>query len=320
MKSLSNSMEEVENLSKIKIKFVDFWPNFFPEEDWLFQFINRNFDVVLCEEEPNFLFFSSFGRKHLEYDCYKVFYCAENVRPNYLECDFSICFDFNKFTNHYRLPFYGTLLKWEPELLINRDKVELDEIRDKKFCCFLTSNEDSAERILFFKKLSEYKHIDSGGLVLNNLGFRVEDKMNFIKQYKFIIAFENSSYPGYVTEKIWQPFFVDMIPIYWGSSSINLDFNTNRFINCHDYSNFDDVISKIIELDQDDEKYLAMVNEPVFYQNSINKFIDRGNILLFLNDLFSSNKTPVSKTWRKSFSLLKRRYNNLLIKVSKLLN
>ncbi|WP_416171499.1 glycosyltransferase family 10 domain-containing protein [Algoriphagus boritolerans] len=77
----------------------------------------------------------------------------------------------------------------------------------KKFCCFLASNERAKERIEFFKKLSQYKQVDSGGIVHNNLGFRVSDKMKFIKDYKFIVAFENSSYPGYITEKIWHPFF-----------------------------------------------------------------------------------------------------------------
>ena len=69
----------------------------------------------------------------------------------------------------------------------------------------------------FFVKLSKYKQVDSGGRTLNNIGGPVEDKMEFIKDYRFVISFENAEYPGYTTEKIIQPMFVDSIPIYWGN-------------------------------------------------------------------------------------------------------
>ena len=38
------------------------------------------------------------------------------------------------------------------------------------------------------------------------------------KKYKFNICFENSSTPGYVTEKIIQSMYVNSIPIYWGTN------------------------------------------------------------------------------------------------------
>ena len=41
-------------------------------------------------------------------------------------------------------------------------------------------------------------------------------KLKIISNHKFNIAFENSSYPGYVTEKITDAFIANTIPIYWG--------------------------------------------------------------------------------------------------------
>jgi hypothetical protein len=52
------------------------------------------------------------------------------------------------------------------------------------------------------------------------------------------------------------------IPIYWGNPNIHKEFNARRFINCHDYTSFEDVLKKVKELDENDDMYLQMVNEP----------------------------------------------------------
>ncbi len=41
-------------------------------------------------------------------------------------------------------------------------------------------------------------------------------------------------------------------------------FNERAFINCYAYSTIDEVINKIIEIDNNDEEYLAMLEEPIF--------------------------------------------------------
>ena len=64
----------------------------------------------------------------------------------------------------------------------------------------------------FFEKLSRYKRVDSGGGALNNVGGPVADKLGFIANYKFTIAFENRSRPGYVTEKIFEPLQAGGVP------------------------------------------------------------------------------------------------------------
>ena len=52
------------------------------------------------------------------------------------------------------------------------------------------------------------------------------------------------------------------IPIYWGNPLVTKDFNPKAFINCNDYDNdFDAVIERIKELDNDPDKYLAMLRE-----------------------------------------------------------
>ena len=84
----------------------------------------------------------------------------------------------------------------------------------------LVSNPNAKEGIDFFNALSVVKHVDSGGRHLNKIGYSVDNKMEFIKDYKFVIAFENSSYPGYTTEKILEPLVAGCIPVYWGSPAV----------------------------------------------------------------------------------------------------
>jgi hypothetical protein len=180
------------------------------------------------------------------------------------------------------------------------------------------SNPNCKERNYFFHELSNYKIVDSGGRFLNNTGLPVENKMEFIKDYKFVIAFENSSYPGYTTEKLIEPFLVNSIPIYWGNPVVGKDFNTKSFINIEDVSQFDGAIKKIIELDNDDEKYLAMLNQPCFVNNKIPDEFSNESIQQFFDYIIQDSKIkrPVAtiqiKKIKHSISIFKRRVVNRL--------
>lgn len=120
----------------------------------------------------------------------------------------------------------------------------------------------------------------------------VQGKMDFISNYKFTIAFENNIFRGYTTEKLYQPFQVNSIPIYSGNPDVLEDYNPKAFINVADYKNFDEVIEKVIELDNNDELYMQMLREPVYcreidYDKKLEEFlyhvVKQGNT--FLNRL-----------------------------------
>ena len=160
--------------------------------------------------------------------------------------------------------------------VIPKDYKKVTEIikNKDKFCCFLISNGSQKVRNDFFNKLSnEYKHIDSGGPFMNNIGNIIPkdttDTKNFIKRYKFMIVFENSSEDGYVTEKIVKPYVCGTIPIYWGSPSINKIFNNKAFINYHDYNDFNKLIERIKEVDNNDKLYLEYLRQPLILKDKI---------------------------------------------------
>lgn len=89
-----------------------------------------------------------------------------------------------------------------------------------------------------------------------------DEKLTFQSRHKFVIAFENSSSPGYSTEKIVQAFAAKTVPIYWGDPEIDKCFNEKAFINCHKFPTFEDVVEYVKIIDADDELYMRMLRSP----------------------------------------------------------
>ncbi len=127
-------------------------------------------------------------------------------------------------------------------------------------------------------------------------------KIEFLRQYKFNIAFENRFLPGYTTEKIYEPMMARCMPIYWGNPLIHEEFNPKSFLNRPDFANEDALIEKIIELDKDDAKYLEYLRQPYFYDDTPNIYFSRQRLLDFFEKIFTTKITPVAQTGRKGLS------------------
>lgn len=247
---------------KITVKFVDFSSNNIP--NIIINILRKYYEVIVEDKQPEYLFYSVFGHDNLKYeDSIRIFWTGENVIPDFNICDYAIGFAKIEFEDRYkRVPLYYFYKEDYKKAMVKNDYVDTS-LLNRKFCNYIYSNGNAdPSRDYFFKELSKYKNVDSGGRHLNNIGESIDDKLDFQSKYKFSIAFENSSANGYVTEKILQAFAARTIPIYWGDSNISDDFNTKAFINCHDYDSFDDVIQKIIEIDNDDDEYIKMMMEP----------------------------------------------------------
>jgi len=276
----------------IKIFFTDFWPGFNPEDNYFINLLRKHYNIILSEHDPDYLFFSVFGYNHFKFKCKKIFFTGENIRPDLSLCDYSFTFDFDTYHGrNYRLPLY---VQYDDvnQLTFKKDPSKI--LSEKtEFCNFVYSNPDCKKRINFFKKLSKYKKVDSGGRILNNIGSLVSNKREFLKKYKFTIAFENGEFPGYTTEKIFEPMLSDSIPLYWGNPLVGRDFNSKSFLNYYDYGNDDDFIDRIIEVDRNDDLYKQILNEPYFSDNKVNEFADERNILNKFDEIFNSNVQPI---------------------------
>lgn len=274
----------------IRLNFTDFWPDFNIHENYFTRLLQTRYNIEISAQ-PDFIIYSIYGNEHTKYNCMKIFYTGENMRPNFKKCDFAFTNDYIDDKRHYRLPLYT--LPYDPASLIKRN-ISTDEImaRKTKFCNFVYSNSRAQKRNEFFHKLSQYKQVDSGGRHLNNIGgpIPIGSKLEFIKDYKFTIAFENSEYPGYTTEKLVQAMLPYSIPIYWGNPVIYKDFNTKSFINYYDFANEDELIKRIIEIDQNDELYKQYLLEPYYHNNVINEYVNPENVLKQFEYIFSNCK------------------------------
>lgn len=77
-------------------------------------------------------------------------------------------------------------------------------------------------RIDSFGKCSNNKKLPSAlkENYLNNL--RSPEFLKFIARYKFVIAIENGVCNDYMTEKLWRPLEVGVVPIYFGAPNVKV--------------------------------------------------------------------------------------------------
>lgn len=296
-------------MKTIKINFVDFWPNYDKTDNYFYNLLKPYYDLVI-DENPDLLFYSSFGHKYLNYKCKRIFYTGENIRPDFTACDFAFSFDFISNKKHFRLPLYSIYIDHHNML----SKLERKKTREEaemlwkgktKFCCMVVSNPNCAKRIDFFKQLSKHKPVDSGGGVLNNVGGRVADKNEFIKDYKFVISFENSDQDGYTTEKIMEPILQDSIPVYWGNKLVNRDFNAERFIDYNQFESEADLIKRILEIDQNDDLAIDMIMQPTFSLTKISHEEEHKQVIEILRKIVEDNKKPIAVWWFRNLHKFK---------------
>lgn len=291
----------------------NFYDNFFV------QILSKKYDIVYSEK-PDFLLFSPFYNHEMkthffDYDCVRIFYTGENVRTDFNVADYGIDFDYMEFGDrHLHLPLFA-LGNIEQNRALNKRE---------NFCAYIVTNGGERDNVLlrelFFDKLSKYKKVDSGGRHRNNIGHFVEDKHKWLQNYKFNLCFENSSYPGYLTEKLFDAYNAGCIPIYWGDTSLRVGFadnaggggfdisdnecidmrvpeiplhlieykiNPKAFINAHNFPNLNALLEEVKRIDNDDKAYEAMRNEPLFLDNfNPNEFFEK-KIFEFFDYIFS---------------------------------
>lgn len=280
-------------MQTIKVWFTDFWPLFKQKDNFLIDILKERYNVVLDSHNPDFLFYSLFGIENKKYNCVKIFFTGENERPDFTECDYALSFDYSDNPRNYRFPLYSI---YDDVNKLTKPKPDFEEIftQKTKFCNFIYSNPANPVRNNFFKKLSKYKKVDSYGKLYRNAEFYSDNKLDILNDYKFTIAFENDSYPGYTTEKIFEPMLKYSMPIYWGNPLIGKEFNAKSFINYFDFDDEDSVIDFIIQVDNDIDKYYEIYKQPYFVNNNINKYSDLNNLYQYLDKVFNTDIIPIS--------------------------
>ncbi len=234
----------------------------------------------------------------------RIFYTGENVRPDFSTCDWALTFDYDEelqHRRHFRLPNYVRLGAGRDLL---KDPSRAGEVLAAKtrFCNFVFHN-DAEPRNTFFDVLSRYKPVDAPGRCRQNLapigGFQTPTesryaagypghKVRFMSPYKFSIAFENASYPGYTTEKLYHAMLAGTLPIYWGNPLVHRDFNPTSFLHAADYPSLEALAERVAEIDRDDDLYLRYMRESWLPGNQLTPYLDPARILARFREMFSA--------------------------------
>lgn len=276
----------------VNISFTGFWNNFDYKTFLPFQLLSQHYDVRLSDS-PDILFCSIFdGYSFCKYDCIRVFCTSECYYPDMNLFDYAISITNIKAGDRvFQLPYF--MYVSDINELSKRRIITRAEIASKKKFCNFVYLHSSEVRDNVFRLLSTYKKVDSAGRYMNNMdGFTPGDrtkvtgisntpKIQFQSQYKFSIACENYQYEDYVTEKLIHAYMARTVPIYWGDPNVCNIFNPKSFINVSDFSSDEELLDKIKEIDNDENLFLSILNEPVFKDsNYVSQKIEKLDVFI----------------------------------------
>lgn len=179
---------------------------------------------------------------------------------------------------------------YSSKLLLKLNEKKAHFLPSKKVCSII-SNPCGNFRNTFLDRLEKKIKIDYAGnyktnIPIINYTYNTPEFINCIKEYRCIISMENSRQDTYITEKITHGFIAGNVPVYWGSDKISSYFNNGRFINVKEDS-IDASINTIIDICENDDKYLEMIEQNVFpnkdnkLERTINVIADDIKNLLF---------------------------------------
>ena len=285
--------------------------------------------------EAEYLFYSPFTPDHhaARPDTIKILITGENLCPDFNACDYGISGEYLELGDrHLRIPHYAAYEA--AKNLASRPKINAVDLEQKnKFCNFIYSNGLLVHPIReqFFHDLNSIFPVVSAGRYLrNDHSLTAPDpdadwgleKRNFVKQFRFTIAIENSEHQGYITEKITDAFLAHTVPIYWGDPRVLEEFNADAFLHLRDYPTHEAAIAEIQRLNADPKRLLALLNAPVFrggidraelYTTSARDFIEG----IFAQPLTKARRRPrhgraqwLEQKRRKDQTGIKRRISN----------
>ena len=239
-KFINNNHKKLEITFKtkkvIKVKSTGLFNKKF-HLNWLKSKLDDDFLLNFDDKNPDYLIYNVFTNDDIDpqyKNAIRIAIYTENIMPDMNNADYIIGHYHINYLDRY---FKYSVLFWENFNIINKKRKEIimNPIRNK-FCAAVISNCGPEFRMNFIDKLSKYKKVDFGGLCRNNINETIKNKSEFLSNYKFSIAMENSRANGYVSEKIVHAFAAGTIPIYYG------DYTIDEFINPKTYTVFHEIV------------------------------------------------------------------------------
>lgn len=297
-------------MSRLSFSVVDCGARF-AMADRLLEWAATRHDIDMVSRGADFVIHSCFGYDIVNHAGVRIFVTGENVLPDFNISDYAYGFAHLDFGDRYcRMPLHRFYRDRYRCLLDPRPPADALLASKTGFCAFVASNPDGdPARRRIVDLLNRYKRVDMGGHWMNNVGGPVPDKLAFQRAYKFAVAFENSSSPGYVTEKIADAFASCAIPIYWGDPAVARDFNPEAFVDCRACGSLEAAVERVKQLDRDDEACRRMLAQPCFRDNRLPPQLSEEH---FRGFLLSILEQPVEQAFRRNRGRWGRKYERRL--------
>lgn len=218
---------------------------------------------------------------------YKILYTLENIHAKWSSWKswencwtwkhaptLSIGFDYSDHPKYLRFPYW--LLTIFSPTATHEDVVEFiekynysDSIARHKCCAFVCRKDYYGDRaviadlvgsVLQISYPSDFRHDDD-----DLRGKYENDKIAYLRQFRFNLCPENTNNLGYVTEKILQAIQSGCIPVYWGNQGYpEPDVLNPEAIVYIDIDNPTEGLSLLKHLNEDPVAYADFVSKPRF--------------------------------------------------------
>lgn len=266
------------------------WSKPVPYDMWLIDFIEKR-DLLKNKPDLRVGLYSIFAPSWtMMFDrCdMRVFVERENLHKprmrgwlhRYLDdqrVQLSLGFDELSHSKYMHFPFYVMWSVFPPtashkeihDLVGQMNNTDNHSYKDRKFCSFVCSHDDFGRKKIF-EQLSEIENLDCDGkLFHNNDDLKMlynDDKLEYLKHYRFNLTPENSNYEGYVTEKLFEAIYCGCVPIYHGGNNHPEPdvLNQDAIIFVEMGKENEAAIRLVSELNGDENKYMDFACQPRF--------------------------------------------------------
>ena len=283
LKQMVNRTDKIKETIRIRITnaYESFQLQHYP---MLYEALSEIYDKVIITkdgEKYDLIINTAFRNKKLDDNkTPKIFITSEVVWPNQADSkkweivkvtpdkyDLSIGYDYLDHPKYMRIPLYYIFYTNKISTNFKRGNCNPNK---KYFACFMVSNEgwnqfnDGCKlRNRIFHKLSLYKKVESGGKYLNTTNGPIPSSLDkdFFAQCKFVINYENQTYPGYNTEKLAQGYINGAIPIYYSHPIGLREINKDAIIFAGDFESEDTLVEYVKKLDNDNDLYCKKYNK-----------------------------------------------------------
>ena len=223
----------------VRIRHVNFFPGFDDHlcRSHVLMDLAQDYDFVF-DGPPDIVLVGCYSQSEVRPEgAVTVGYYTENLAPDLDNCDYFFGCEYSGLIDHprYCKRVYGPLTVHSFDGCADPEAALAEK---SEFCNFIyTSRVGHRER--FFRAMNAYKPVRAPGKSMNNCndlaaGRHAEDwqaaKVAYLRRFKFTIAFENSLRAGYVSEKLFDCYVADTVPVYWGDPALETIVNTRSIV------------------------------------------------------------------------------------------